>query len=121
MTENASKDYCLSDKCKTLIQQDHLFCKECFYGKLDEVHQGKVRHACWNLGSERKLEEDNATAINNLDSRINDFVMTSEQLDALRAYMFAFGNMRGSDSLELNEKFNQKREMLFAIRVIPRD
>lgn len=49
------------------------------------------------------------------------YVMTGEQLDALRAYMSAFYAMQGSDSLDLNEKFNRKREILFALRVIPKD
>ena len=49
------------------------------------------------------------------------YVMTGEQLDALRGYMAAFGKMQGSDNLDLNEKFNQKRNDLFRLRVIPID
>lgn len=79
----------------------------------------------------RKQTTDDAQEISKLRSIVldvvntqnmnNNYVMTGIQLDALRAYMVAFEEMRGRDSPELNEKFNSKREQLFVRKVIPRD
>ena len=75
----------------------------------------------------RKRVDHNAQEVSRLRAIVLDlaerknYVMTGEQLDALRAYMSAFAEMKGKGNLELNDKFNRKREMLFALRVIPKD